>query len=144
MSAPNSRVPVALRARVAERAKYRCGYCLSSQELLGMPMNIEHIVPEALGGSTDEENLWLACVRCNLYKGARCRAADPETGEVVPFFDPRRESWHEHFAWNQAGIEIMGRTVRGRATCAALHLNNSEIVVARRLWLAAGWWPPRG
>lgn len=50
MSAPKSRVPVALRVRVAERAKYRCGYCLSSQELLGMPMHIEHIMPEALGG----------------------------------------------------------------------------------------------
>lgn len=143
MSAPKSRVPTALRARVAERARYRCGYCLSSQELLGMPMNIEHIVPEALGGSTDEENLWLSCVRCNLYKGARSRAADPESGEMVSLFDPLRESWNEHFAWNQAGIEIMGKTARGRATCAALRLNNAEIVVARRLWVAAGWWPPR-
>ena len=144
MSAAKSRVPTALRVRVAEHAKYRCGYCLSSQELLGMPMNIEHILPEALGGSTDEANLWLSCVRCNLYKGARNRAEDPESGDVVVLFDPRRELWNEHFAWNQTGIEIVGKTPRGRATCVALRLNNPEIVVARRLWVAAGWWPPRG
>jgi 5-methylcytosine-specific restriction endonuclease McrA len=143
MSATKSRVPTALRVRIAEHAGYRCGYCLSSQELLGMPMNIEHIIPEALGGATDEANLWLSCVRCNLYKGARTRVEDPESGEIVALFDPRRESWNEHFAWNQAGVEILGRTSRGLATCVALRLNNSEIVVARRLWVAAGWWPPR-
>lgn len=144
MTSTKSRVPTPLRMRVAEQAGYRCGYCLSSQELLGMPMNIEHIIPEALGGSTDEENLWLSCVRCNLHKGARSGAIDPESGEVVAFFNPRRDSWTEHFAWSKTGVEIIGRSSRGRATSAALRLNNPEIVVARRLWVAAGWWPPRG
>jgi 5-methylcytosine-specific restriction endonuclease McrA len=30
-----------------------------------MPLDIEHINPEALGGPTTRENLWLACTRFN-------------------------------------------------------------------------------
>jgi hypothetical protein len=105
-------------------------------------MTIEHIVPEALGGATVEENLWLSCIRCNLFKGAQTHAKDPHTGEFVPLFDPRRDIWSEHLRWDDQGIELGGVTARGRATCAALRMNNPEITVARRLWVVAGWWPP--
>lgn len=33
-----------------------------------MPMEIDHIIPEALGGLTEEDNLWLACPLCNEHK----------------------------------------------------------------------------
>lgn len=144
MSPRKARVPASLRERVSRRAGYRCGYCLSTQELMGMPMTIEHIVPEVAGGTTAEENLWLSCIRCNLFKAARTRATDPETGESVALFDPRGDFWNEHFRWSDTGAEIRGITPCGRATCAALRLNNPEIVVARRFWVAVGWWPPRG
>ena len=39
--------------------------------------------------------------------------------------------------------EIIGLTATGRATIAALRLNNPEIVAARSLWVQAGWHPPR-
>ena len=35
-------LPKALRERVAEAAKYRCGYCLSSEAIIGAPMEIDH------------------------------------------------------------------------------------------------------
>jgi 5-methylcytosine-specific restriction endonuclease McrA len=89
---------VALRKRIALQAGTRCGYCLSGQELLGMPMTIEHLVPQAAGGAAVGENLWLSCVRCNLVQGTQTHANDPETGESGPLFDPRREVWSEHFA----------------------------------------------
>jgi 5-methylcytosine-specific restriction endonuclease McrA len=143
MKGTKGHVPAALRARVTRQARYRCGYCLCSQELVGMPMTIEHIIPEAAGGSTVEENLWLSCIRCNLFKGPQTHAKDPQTGESVAFFNPRHDVWNEHFAWDEHGIEILGTTAHGRATCTALRLNNPEIVVARRLWATAGWWPPR-
>jgi len=76
MTSGKGRVSAALRERVSQQARYRCGYCLSSQELMGIPMTIEHIVPEALGGATVEENLWLSCIRCNLFKGAQTHAMD--------------------------------------------------------------------
>ena len=59
MTSGKGRVSAALRERASRQAGYRCGYCLSSQELMGVPMTIEHLVPEILGGATVEENLWL-------------------------------------------------------------------------------------
>ena len=80
-----AQVPQALRERVAGQARYRCGYCLRSEELTGMPMTVDHIVPEAAGGPTVEENLWLACYRCNEFKGVRTQArpADRRNGRAV-------------------------------------------------------------
>ena len=108
-----------------------------------MPMSLEHIIPQAAGGPTTEENLWLACCRCNEFKGAQTHARDPHTGDGVALFNPRQQVWEEHFEWSQGGVEILGKTPCGRATVVALKMNNHEIVVARRLWVSAGWWPPR-
>ncbi len=52
-----TRVPHAMRARLAEQAGQRCGYCLTSETLTGMPLEIDHLIPEALGGATTEDNL---------------------------------------------------------------------------------------
>ncbi len=78
----------ALRQRVADAARHRCGYCLTSERAVGAPMQIDHIIPEALGGPSDEENLWLACPLCNAHKGYRVAALDPLTSEVVRLFNP--------------------------------------------------------
>ncbi len=59
-------------------------------------MTIEHIIPEALGGTTTE---------------------------------------------NIDGSQILGKTACGRATVVALNMNNAEIVITRKLWVSAGWWP---
>jgi hypothetical protein len=135
-------VSVALRRRVTELARHRCGYCLRTEELMGMPMTIEHIIPEALGGTTTEENLWLACPSCNQFKGTQIRARDPKSSEWVKLFNPRTSIWGEHFAWSTDGTKILGKTPCGRATVIALQMNNPEIVVTRRLWVSAKWWPP--
>lgn len=60
-------IPKRLRQRVAEQANHRCGYCLTTELLIGAPMEIEHIIPLALGGRTEESNLWLACSLCNQH-----------------------------------------------------------------------------
>lgn len=104
----------ALRERVAAQAGNRCGYCRTSSSLVGTSFEVDHIIPESLGGRTEEENLWLACSACNDHKSNRIAAADPTTGEIVRLFDPRRQSWSEHFAWNEVGDEIIGLTPTGR------------------------------
>ena len=44
MSPANRRkIPVAIGRRVRQRARYRCGYCLCSEALLGMPMEFDHL-----------------------------------------------------------------------------------------------------
>jgi 5-methylcytosine-specific restriction endonuclease McrA len=43
-------IPRGLRDLVARTARYRCGYCLTQEAVVGTPMVIDHIVPESLGG----------------------------------------------------------------------------------------------
>ncbi len=137
------RIPKALRQRVAEQARFRCGYCLTSEHIVGAPMEIDHIIPISLGGPTEEENLWLACSLCNDHKSGRIASLDPETGIMVRLFNPRFENWNEHFTWNVAGDHIEGFTPTGRATVIALNLNRASLVKARQLWIKAGWHPPQ-
>lgn len=138
-----TRVPKELRATVAQQARHRCGYCLTSEAVVGAPMEIDHLIPEALGGATEESNLWLACSLCNDHKSKRIAAIDPMTNEFVRLFDPRRQTWSEHFQWNEQGNEIEGLTAIGRATVIALHLNRTSLVQARKLWIQVGWHPPK-
>lgn len=139
---PRPHLPEILRRKVAETAEYRCGYCLTVQEFTAMPMQIEHIIPIAAGGTSIEENLWLACPLCNGYKGSQVHAIDPITTERVPLFNPRRQRWLDHFYWSTDGTEIIGQTAIGRATVVALKLNNEFLTRARRRWVLAGWHPP--
>jgi 5-methylcytosine-specific restriction endonuclease McrA len=81
-------ISVALRQHVAVAARFRCGYCLTSQRIIGPLLEIDHITPEARGGTADEENLWLACPMCNSHKSDRQEAIDPESLATVPLFNP--------------------------------------------------------
>jgi hypothetical protein len=138
-----SHIPRAMRDRVAEQARHRCGYCLTAEAVVGTPMELDHIIPEALGGLTEEDNLWLACSLCNDHKGDRIAALDPDSGEVVQLFNPRRQTWKQHFRWSPEGDQIVGRTPTGRATVLALRLNRPVLVRARQLWVMVGWHPPK-
>lgn len=136
-------IPAAQYTRLKEQAGVRCGYCRTSSRIIGQPLTIEHITPRSRGGSSNEENLWLSCRRCNQYKGAQIEAIDPETNSLVPLFNPRQQSWPEHFTWSDDGTRIIGLTASGRATVNVLKLNNEDIVTARMLWISVGWHPPQ-
>jgi HNH endonuclease len=112
-----------IKARVRREARDRCGYCLSQQKYVLGRLEIDHIIPKALDGTDDEDNLWLACRLCNGYKGIQVRGKDPLTGEIVPLYNPRERNWNEHFIWREDGAYIEGLTNRGRATVEALQLN---------------------
>ncbi len=138
---PRRRIPSAVRREVAELAGHRCSYC-RSPELVGIPMVVDHAIPLAAGGSSDFDNLCLACYRCNEFKGARIEAPDPLTGATISLFNPRMQAWSEHFAWSNDSLYIVGQTAYGRATVEALHVNNEWLVRARRIWIVAGVHPP--
>jgi hypothetical protein len=122
-------IPVSLRQSVIERAANRCETCGLSQEGQVATFHIDHIVPVMAGGETEADNLALACVSCSLRKGARQAVQDPETGEKVTLFNPRRQAWPEHFRWD--GVRVIGLTPIGRATVIALDLNRSMMVAIR-------------
>ncbi len=137
-----TKIPPEQRARIAEISGYRCGYCLTQEIVIGMPLVVEHIIPEAKGGASEDDNLCLACRRCNEFKGVQTSAVDPETQETVPLFNPRTMAWKDHFAWTNNSTTIAGTTAVGRATIEALNLNNEYIVRSRRRWVSIGWHPP--
>ncbi len=114
-------IPEGVRRRVIRRAQGRCEYCGLSQEGEEATFHIDHIIPRAAGGRTVPENLALACVSCSLRKAARQTAIDPQSGTEVSLYNPRRDSWHEHFQWE--GISLVGQTAIGRATVEALRMN---------------------
>lgn len=131
-----------LRRRIAAQAGYRCGYCMTSERLTGIRLTLDHLIPLATGGLTEESNLWVACRPCNEFKGTQTHAHDPVTGQTVPLFNPRTQVWHENFEWSSDGTHIVGLTPIGRATVVALQLNHDLIVRARRQWVKVGWHPP--
>lgn len=132
-----------IRARVRAQAGDRCGYCLSLQKYVLGILEIDHIIPKAVGGSDDEENLWLACSLCNNYKGTQTYGFDLVTKTNIQLFNPRIQQWSEHFIWNEEGTEIIGITACGRVTVVALKLNNNIAITVRRQWVSAGWHPPK-
>jgi hypothetical protein len=138
-----SYIPLVLREQIRQQAAYRCEYCQTAEWLIGAEHEIDHIKPRSREGLTVFENLCLDCSSCNGYKLAKTYGADPETGEQIPLFHPRQQRWHDHFAWNPEGTQILGLTPCGRTTIEALRLNHPLMSVARSIWVSAGHHPPK-
>ncbi len=132
----------AQRERVQVRAKNRCEYCHSHQNFILGWLEVDHWLPIAKGGKDTDDNLCLACEFCNQYKWTQIEGVDPQSGQTVPLFHPRRQIWEEHFSWSEDGTRILGLTPCGWATVIALRLNNELAVTVRRNWVRAGWHPP--
>ncbi|MGH7966672.1 MAG: HNH endonuclease [Candidatus Binatia bacterium] len=136
------KIAAAMRTRVRAAAGDRCGYCLTPQRYAMQVLEIEHIIPRGVGGTDDEENLWLACRLCNNAKGTQTHGYDPVTGRRARLFNPRQQKWRRHFFWSANGTQVIGRTACGRTTVATLKLNNEIALVVRQNWVEAGWHPP--
>lgn len=54
------RIPTALRQAVTVRDDGLCAYCLSRETLLGMPFEVDHIIPLAAGGETTLDTVYAA------------------------------------------------------------------------------------
>lgn len=104
-----SLVPDSLRRAVIQRAGERCEYCgLTSRFQVG-GFELDHIQPISRDGPTSLENLAFACPVCNDRKLNHVDGWDAITGERVPLFDPRTQTWHDHFQWSSAApFEIVG------------------------------------
>lgn len=139
----SARISDVTRQEVHKRARWLCEYCQCPERLTGLIFPIDHIVPRRAGGSNDLDNLCLACSGCNGHKYVRTTGVDPESNEIVPLYHPRNQPWSEHFMWSADGTSILGLTATGRATIETLQLNRPQAVEARRLWVTAGWHPPR-
>jgi hypothetical protein len=128
---------------VVVRARGCCEYCRTPAHYSPNPFAIEHITPRSQGGKTVLGNVAYSCQGCNNYKYVRTQAIDPLTGREVPLYHPRKQTWHEHFAWNEEATHIVRLTPTGRATVATLRLNREGLVNLRRVLHVVGEHPPR-
>lgn len=62
------KISKAKRKRIFERCEGRCAYCAKGLELGTFDACIDHVKPLAKGGNNEDENLVMACRKCNASK----------------------------------------------------------------------------
>jgi hypothetical protein len=129
-------IPPQLRESVIKRAENRCEYCLFPQDFALHKHEPDHVIAQQHDGDTTLENLAMACMRCNRYKGPNVGSFDPLTGILTPFFNPRTQKWSEHFELREAIIQPL--TPEGRVTVKILRLNDENRVAERASLIEAG------
>ena len=85
-----SKIPEVVQNQVRQRASYLCEYCHASEQWQYVCFTVDHIIPLALGGFDNLENLALAFFHCNRRKSAKTTAIDPESGLEVALLNPRQ------------------------------------------------------
>ncbi len=128
-----------LRHLVAVRADYLCEYCLTSEADRTLGYQIDHIISVKHGGLTTTDNLCYACIFCNLQKGTDLGSINWQTGELVRFFNPRRDFWGDHFRLDQAMIQPL--TDIGEVTVRILDFNSNERIIERQALIADARYP---
>ena len=134
------RIPAQLRRLVIARASGCCEYCLLHQDHSSFTHQVDHVIALKHRGLTLLVNLALACLECNLNKGTDFATIDWETGEVTLLFNPRKQVWRDHFAFD--GARIMGLSQTGHATIALLQLNSPQRLSERQDLIELGVYPP--
>ena len=114
---------------VRERARAKCEYCHFPEAAAELPFHFDHIIAGKHNGQTALENLSWACFSCNLHKGSNIAGIDPTTGELCRLFNPRNDSWADHFLWE--GAQLRGMTKEGRTTIEVLKMNEPGMVSLR-------------
>jgi len=132
-------IPDTLRRQVIARAGQRCKYCRVHQQDSLYAHEVDHIIPVKHRGETHVDNLCLACLDCNRHKGSDFGSFDPDTGDITPLFNPRQQSWDDHFRLDQA--RIVPLSPEGRVTVFVLRLNDELRVRARQALLEARRYP---
>jgi hypothetical protein len=129
-------IPVHLRRLVIERAHSKCEYCGMPESFALASHQIDHIIALKHGGQTNSENLALSCALCNKYKGSDIASIDPETGQIIPLYHPRKDKWSDHFYLDNANV--VPETPAGRVTVHLLQINQPNRVSERLLLIQAG------
>jgi 5-methylcytosine-specific restriction endonuclease McrA len=131
-----------IRDQIEKRAKFRCEYCQTTMDVSTQRYEIEHITPISQGGEAKIDNLALACRGCNSHKFTATEGYDEISKLVVRLFHPRKDHWHQHFAWDINPVYIKGLTAIGRATINRLKLNRPQLIKVRTILLNISRHPP--
>ena len=132
-------VSTALRQLVKTRANGLCEYCLIHEEDTYFGCQVDHIISEKHGGSTEENNLAYACSYCNRSKGSDIGSIVFQTEQFSRFFNPRIDLWANHFRLE--GVEIVALTTIGEVTARILDFNHVDRLIERQELAGLGQYP---
>jgi len=76
------------------------------------------------------------CFYCNSFKGPNISGVDPDSGQIVPLYNPRVQMWSRHFQWD--GPKLIGKTRSGRVTIYVLNINHEFAVAVRQSLMEEG------
>lgn len=136
----SSYISNSLKKQVAERAGYRCEYCLLRESTSFFTFHVDHIISQKHGGPTALDNLAYGCPDCNHFKGSDIATiSENDRDTIVRFFNPREDNWADHFELQEGAI--YGKTPIGIATIKIFRFNDVERVIFRKALLAMKQWP---
>ena len=119
-----------IKLQVAQRAQFRCEYCLLSEAISFYSFHIDHIRSLKHGGTSLLQNLAYCCPDCNHFKGSDVGSFSDFEDQLVRFFNPRKDKWEEHFELDNGSI--FGKTPIGIATERIFKFNNTDRIIFRR------------
>ena len=122
-------------------AGWCCEYCHAPEQVFNFAFEVDHILPRSRDGDKSPNNLALACESCNLHKSNSVASVDLPLGQLARLFNPRRDSWNQHFELDGESGELHGLTPIGRSTIYRLKMNSAFQLRARRHWVALGLYP---
>jgi hypothetical protein len=129
-----------LRRLVTARAGHSCEYCLIHEEDTFFGCEVDHIISLKHGGKTEADNLAYSCMICNRRKGTDLGSILEPGTVLIRFFNPRLDSWKEHFRLDGAAIHPL--TEIGEVTTKIFGFNTSERILERETLIAIGRYPP--
>jgi hypothetical protein len=127
--------------QIRARARDRCEYCQIHQVFDVRPFQVDHVRSQKHRGSSGLNNVALACLPCNAFKGPNVAGYDPVLNKLQRLFNPRIDEWNRHFAWD--GPILVGQTSIGRTTVEVLRINAPDRVIHRQLLIDSKLFPPR-
>jgi HNH endonuclease len=119
-----------LKKKIANRAHFRCEYCLLSELVSFYTFHIDHIKSTKHGGLSILLNLAYCYPDCNYFKGSDLGTFVLNDDQLARFFNPRKDKWHDHFTVQNGAI--YGKTEIGVATARIFQFNNVDRLIFRQ------------
>ncbi len=133
-----SRISSDIREQVRQRSGGRCEYCHKPEAFSSHSHHVDHIISQKHKGSDALDNLAWACFQCNTCKGTDITGIDRETRDIVALYNPRTQTWSDHFRLYD--VFITGLTPEGRVTIEILQMNHPDQIATRRLLVDHDLW----
>jgi hypothetical protein len=127
-----------IKAAVAQRAGFKCEYCLLPDMVSFYNFHIDHIKSIKHGGLSHIDNLAYCCPDCNYCKGTDIGSIIKDD-KIIRFFNPRKDKWHEHF-YLKDGM-ILCKTDMANVTERIFKFNDLDRLIFRRQLIQLNQYP---